>query len=125
MRSLSEKKSPPTTRPPKTPSAVADTAESLALAPVSVIPEYQRSGVGTRLVTEALSIAKAMGFQSVIVLGLASYYPHFGLRPAAAAFGIACPFGSDHDASFMALALADGALDNVSGSTVEYPSVFS
>ena len=90
---------------------------------MSVIPEHQRSGVGTRLVTEALSIAKAMGFQSVIVLDHASYYPRFGFRPAAAAFGIACPFGSDHDAS--ALALADGALDNVSGSTVEYPSVFS
>ncbi len=54
--------------------------ESLALAPVSVAPDDQKKGIGSRLITEALSRAKEMGYQSVIVLGHEHYYPKFGLN---------------------------------------------
>src|SRR5690554_956095 len=41
--------------------------ESLALAPVSVLPSYQNRGVGSALINEGLKIAKELGYKSVIV----------------------------------------------------------
>ena len=43
--------------------------DSLALAPVSVVPEHQNKGIGSKLISESLKIAKEIGFKSVIVLG--------------------------------------------------------
>ncbi|MFD6443040.1 GNAT family N-acetyltransferase, partial [Peribacillus sp. NPDC060186] len=48
-------------------------AESLALAPVSVLPEFQNKGVGRLLILEALKEAKELGFNSVVVLGHPEY----------------------------------------------------
>ncbi|WP_449355575.1 GNAT family N-acetyltransferase [Virgibacillus natechei] len=45
------------------------TAKSLALAPVSVIPAYQKKGIGSQLIHAALIKAKEIGYHSVIVLG--------------------------------------------------------
>lgn len=95
--------------------------ESLALAPVSVLPEYQNKGVGTRLMNEALKVAKESGFQSVIVLGHPTYYPKFGFKPASL-WGIKAPFEVPDDV-FMALELKENALASVSG-VVEYPRAF-
>lgn len=95
--------------------------ESLALAPVSVLPEYQNKGVGTRLMNEALKVAKESGFQSVIVLGHPAYYPKFGFKPASL-WGIKAPFEVPDDV-FMALELKGNVLDKVSG-VVEYPRAF-
>ena len=63
----------------------------LALAPMAVLPERQRSGAGSALVTESLQRAAATSFPLVIVLGHADYYPRFGFEPAAA-LGIEAPF---------------------------------
>ena len=95
--------------------------ESLALAPVSVLPEYQNKGIGTTLILEALMIAKELGYNSVVVLGHPEYYPKFGFKKASL-WGIKAPFEVPEEA-FMALELKENALDTVSG-IVEYPSVF-
>ena len=95
--------------------------DSLALAPVSVLPKYQNQGIGTRLIRESLKLAKEMGFQSVIVLGHDRYYPRFGFKPASV-WGIKAPFDVP-DESFMALELQEGSLDGVSG-TVVYNRAF-
>jgi predicted N-acetyltransferase YhbS len=95
--------------------------ESLALAPVSVLPKYQNQGIGTRLIRESMKFAKEMDFQSVIVLGHANYYPRFGFQPASG-WGIKAPFDVP-DESFMALELREGSLDGVSG-TVSYGGAF-
>ncbi|MBO9128106.1 N-acetyltransferase [Bacillus sp. 165] len=97
------------------------TAESLALAPVSVIPEYQNRGVGKQLIHAALQQAKKMGYESVVVLGHPPYYPKFGFKKASL-WGIQAPFEVP-DEAFMAMELQEGALGHVSG-LVEYPSVF-
>src|SRR5687768_12754433 len=54
---------------------------SLALAPMSVLPEFQRNGIGGELITKGLEVARALGFKSVIVLGHFEYYPKFGFEP--------------------------------------------
>src|SRR4051812_13688547 len=45
------------------------TTETLALAPVSVSPDFQNKGIGTQLIHEALERAGELGFSSAIVLG--------------------------------------------------------
>lgn len=95
--------------------------ESLALAPVSVLPEYQNRGIGSKLINESVKIAKELGFKSVIVLGHDKYYPRFGFKPASI-WGIKAPFDVP-DEVFMALELEDKSLDDVAG-TVVYSKEF-
>lgn len=95
--------------------------ESLALAPVSVLPRYQNQGIGSLLIIEALEIARELGYRSVIVLGHDKYYPRFGFKPASS-WSIKAPFNVP-DRNFMALELESGSLDNVSG-VVVYPKEF-
>lgn len=47
---------------------VGDSIE-LALAPLAVLPEYQRKGIGTSLVKEGHRIAKQLNYNYSIVLG--------------------------------------------------------
>ena len=96
--------------------------DSLALAPMSVLPAHQSKGIGSALVNEGLKKAKGLGFKSVIVLGHQRYYPRFGFKPASQ-WNIKCPFPVP-DAAFMGLELMPGALEKVSG-TVIYAPPFS
>ncbi len=94
----------------------------LSLAPMSVHPNYQRKGIGSRLVREGLKQAKEKGYGSVIVVGHPEYYPRFGFNKASK-FDIKVPFDAP-DNAFMALELVENALQNVKG-VVEYPTPFS
>ncbi|NMA83748.1 MAG: N-acetyltransferase [Epulopiscium sp.] len=95
--------------------------DSLALAPVSVLPEHQNKGIGSKLISESLKIAKKIGFKSVIVLGHDKYYPRFGFKPAST-WGIKAPFEVP-DKAFMALELQVKSLGGVTG-TVVYSKEF-
>ena len=93
-----------------------ETIESLALAPLSVDPEYQKNGVGSKLILEGLSIAKTLGFKSVIVLGSEKYYPRFGFKKALD-FGIKAPFDVPYE-NFMAMELEENALKGAYGNVI-------
>jgi len=54
----------------------------LNLTPMSVRPDRQRGGVGTRLIRDALGRAEAAGEPAVMVEGIPGYYPRFGFEPA-------------------------------------------
>ncbi|MCW4032557.1 MAG: N-acetyltransferase [Candidatus Bathyarchaeota archaeon] len=95
--------------------------ESLALAPMAILPELQRKGIGGRLIKEGLNKARELGFDSVIVLGHKDYYPRFGFERASK-WDIKCPFKVP-DEAFMAIELNIGVLANKSG-IVEYPEEF-
>ncbi|HET7129806.1 MAG TPA: N-acetyltransferase [Gaiellaceae bacterium] len=56
----------------------------LNLTPMSVRPDRQRIGVGTRLIRHALARAEEAGEPAVIVEGIPAYYPRFGFEPARA-----------------------------------------
>lgn len=94
---------------------------SLALAPMSVLPSYQRKGIGSQLVSKGLEISRELGFNSVIVLGHSAYYPKFGFV-VANQFGIKAPFDVP-DEVFMAMELVPDGLKGISG-TVQYPKEF-
>ena len=56
--------------------------KSVGLGPMSVLPEYQRKGIGSRLVESGLFDLEKLGYKSVVVLGHPEYYPRFGFVPA-------------------------------------------
>lgn len=94
--------------------------EALALAPLSVRPEYQRRGIGTALILEGHRIAQSLGFQYILVLGSETYYPRAGYVPAER-FGIAVPEGFPAE-NFMAVKLRKDA--GPIGGTVVYAEEF-
>jgi len=87
--------------------------ETLTFGPVSVLPKYQKQGVGGALIRKTLETARGLGYRAVLIYGYESYYPRFGFKPASE-FGIATEDGKNFPA-FMALPLYDGALDGVHG----------
>ncbi len=95
--------------------------ESLALAPVAVLPGYQGKGVGALLIQSAHKRALDLGFQSIILLGHEHYYPRFGYHPLKT-YGIKLPFEVPEE-NCMAIELVEGALTNVNG-IVHYPKEF-
>lgn len=95
--------------------------DSLALAPVSVTPKYQKKGIGSQLIQAALKNAKDLGYRSVIVLGHKDYYPKFGFKPASL-WNIQAPFEVP-DEVFMALELTTNSLEKVQG-VVHYSKAF-
>ena len=50
------------------------------LGPVSVLPAYQRQGVGKALIREGLARLKAMNAQGCCLVGHPDYYRKFGFR---------------------------------------------
>ena len=50
------------------------------LGPISVLPEYQRRGVGTALIREGLSRLRALGAQGCCLVGHPEYYRRFGFE---------------------------------------------
>ncbi|MDH6355956.1 putative N-acetyltransferase YhbS [Dysgonomonas sp. PH5-45] len=64
---------------------------TLALAPLSVHPEFQNRGIGGKLIAEGHKIAKELGFDSVLVVGHEDYYKRFGYKQLSD-FGIQVPF---------------------------------
>ena len=99
----------------------AGTVPALALAPMSVLPAFQRQGIGSALVRRGLEICREHGHRIVIVLGHPDYYPRFGFSVRLAG-PLSSPFGGGE--SWMALELVPGALAGVVGN-VQYPPPFN
>ncbi|MEV3853634.1 bifunctional class I SAM-dependent methyltransferase/N-acetyltransferase [Streptomyces sp. NPDC050095] len=100
-----------------------DGAPAAALAPVAVLPEYQRTGAGSAVVRAVLEAARARGERLVLVLGHPEYYPRFGFTPASA-YGIKAPFEVP-DEAMMALDLGGGAASGpLPKGTIAYPAAF-
>lgn len=79
--------------------------EEITLAPLAVLPEYQKQGIGSKLIEEGHRIAKELGYHYSVVLGSEKYYTKFGYIPAIK-FGIKAPFDVPNE-NFMAIKLND------------------
>jgi putative acetyltransferase len=63
------------------PVTVSDGAKDwYGLGPISVLPGYQRQGIGKALVNEGLSLLKEMGGQGCALVGDPDYYKRFGFH---------------------------------------------
>jgi putative acetyltransferase len=94
----------------------------MGLAPMAVVPASQRQGVGSALVREGLERCRRLGFDAVVVLGHADYYPRFAFAPGSRV-GVRCEYDVP-DEVFMVLELRHGVLRNKSG-TVRYHPAFA
>ena len=72
----------------------SSTAKGLGLAPLAVKPEYQKHGIGAKLVEEGLRLCLELGYDFVVLLGNPKYYQRFGFRKASD-FGIQNEYGVD------------------------------
>jgi len=89
------------------------TSAAMGLAPMAVLPEYQRRGIGSRLVREGLKECQRLGFDVAVVLGHPEYYPRFGFVPASRR-GLRCEYDVPKEA-FMVAELKPGALGERTG----------
>ncbi|HEY5593009.1 MAG TPA: N-acetyltransferase [Paludibacter sp.] len=95
--------------------------QTLILAPVSVLPEFQNWGIGSQLIKAAHQKALELGFKSVILVGHKDYYPRFGYKKAVE-FGIKQPFDVPEENNLVIELVEDG-LNEITG-IVEYPKYF-
>ena len=97
-------------------------ATGMGLAPMAVLPEYQRRGIGIQLVESGLQSLHERSCPFVIVIGHPEYYPRFGFIPASK-LGLRCQWDGVPDEAFMVLVLDDEAMVDVAGD-VRYRSEF-
>ncbi len=87
--------------------------EVLTFGPVSVLPEYQKKGIGGALIRHTLDLARNMGFPAVVIYGDPDYYRRFGFL-AGKEFGIRTLDGL-YSPALLVLELATGSLQGMSG----------
>jgi len=91
------------------------------LGPMAVLPDYRKKGVGKLLVEEGLKQCLKAGYDAVVVLGHADYYPRCGFVPSVA-YGIVSIYDVPDDI-FMVKELRKNGLKGVQG-TVSYHDLF-
>lgn len=99
----------------------ASDLHAMALAPMAVIPQRQRLGIGGALVREGLDECRRAGAGAVFVVGHPSYYPRFGFS-LASRFGFQCEFEVP-DEAFMVAELIPNVLAEHLG-TVHFHEAF-
>lgn len=96
------------------PAAVEGGPEGMVLAPLAVLPEYQRRGIGTALAKRGLEALRERRCPFVIVYGHPGYYPRFGFERASV-HGLASHLADVPDDVFMVLVLDEAAMAGVRG----------
>jgi predicted N-acetyltransferase YhbS len=89
----------------------------LTFGPLSVLPMYQKKGVGRKLTEHTIEKAKEMGFNAILIYGNPLYYQRFGFKNGKT-YNITDMKGNYNDA-LMALELYPGALENIQGKFFE------
>lgn len=96
----------------------SDNKTFITFGPVSIMPQFQGKGIGSKLISLSLSLNKAMklGYSAVFIIGDHNYYSRFGFEPASK-YGIhmeGIPI-EDEAPFFMVKVLEKGDLNDVSG----------
>jgi putative acetyltransferase len=86
------------------------------LAPLAVIPEFQKQGVGGMLIKDGLGRLGDAGVDLVFVLGHPEYYPRYGFVPAGErGFEATYPIPEKNAGAWMVQELRPGVIGTVSG----------
>lgn len=93
----------------------------LGLAPVAVLPEFQRCGIGSQLVAAGLESCHRLDVDYVVVLGEPEFYRRFGFAPARTA-NLRDEYGGGD--SFLVCELCKDSLHGAEG-TVSYGAEFA
>ncbi len=92
-------------------------AASIALlAPLAVLPDFQKQGVGGKLIKHGLKLLTKAGVDLVFVLGHPEYYPRYGFNPAGVhGFEAPYPIPEKHAGAWMVQELRPGVIGSVQG----------
>ena len=99
------------------------TVEGMGLAPMAVLPKYQRQGIGSALIRQGIDILNKQSCPFIIVLGHPGYYPRFGFEPASI-YGIKCNWKGVPDNAFMVMFL-DNSLKQCRPRIAKYRDEFN
>ncbi|MCE5265644.1 MAG: N-acetyltransferase [Deltaproteobacteria bacterium] len=87
--------------------------EVLCMGPISVLPEYQRRGIGSLLLRESIKKARLLKYKAIVIYGNPGYYGRFGFRNAEA-YHITTSDGQNFD-PFMVLDISHNGLAGIAG----------
>jgi predicted N-acetyltransferase YhbS len=91
--------------------------EVITFGPVSVLPAFQKRGIGSALIIHTINLARVMAYPAICIYGDPRYYSRFGFR-CAEKYEIKT--AEDKFAvSLQVLELKQGVLNNVSGRFIE------
>jgi predicted N-acetyltransferase YhbS len=91
--------------------------EVISFGPVSVLPEFQKQGIGEALIKHTINLARDMGFPAICIYGDPRYYSRFGFR-CAEKYDIKTSDGK-FAVALLALELRPGALKDMPGKFTE------
>jgi predicted N-acetyltransferase YhbS len=81
----------------------------LTFGPVSILPEFQRKGLGKKLIEHSLVKAKALNYEAVVIFGNPGNYVNLGFK-SSIRFGIS--LGENmYPSALLVKELVEGALD--------------
>ncbi|TAJ04392.1 N-acetyltransferase [Marinilabiliaceae bacterium JC017] len=85
----------------------------LCVGPLSVLPSFQKKGIGTKLLNYSISQARKLGFSGMILFGNPDYYHRFGFKNAKE-YEITTKDFQNFE-PFMALELYEKGMQNMKG----------
>jgi len=91
--------------------------EVISFGPVSVLPTFQKQGIGSGLITHTTNLARDMGYPAICIYGDTRYYSRFGFR-CAEKYEIKTADGK-FAVALQVLELQRGALANMPGRFIE------
>ncbi len=103
-------------------SSATESTQGMGLAPMAVLPERQRQGIGSMLVQAGIDTMRERNCPFIIVLGHPEYYPRFGFV-SASQYGLSCQWDGIPDEVFMVMILDEVSIASVSG-TARYRDEF-
>jgi putative acetyltransferase len=96
-----------------------DSASIVILAPLAIVPDTQKQGIGGKLIEKGLELLSKSGVDLVFVLGHPEYYPRYGFKPAGdLGFEAPYPIPDVHANAWMVQALRSGVIGSVSGKVI-------
>ena len=91
--------------------------EILCVGPIAVLLDFQKNGIGSKLINESIKVAKKIGYPGMILFGNPEYYHRFGFVNAEK-YRITTKDNQNFE-PFMALEIQKKGLTNVNGKFFE------
>lgn len=91
--------------------------EIICFGPISVLPAYQKQGIGSALIIHTTNLARTIGYSAICIYGDPRYYSRFGFR-CAEKYEIKTA-DDKFAVALQVLELKQGALSNVAGKFIE------
>jgi predicted N-acetyltransferase YhbS len=85
----------------------------LTFGPISILPEYQNKGIGSKLIDHTIKLSKAMNYRAIIIYGEPEYYKKFGFK-ASKKYNITNK-EKKYPAALLVLELYSNALNGIKG----------